>query len=404
MTQTVGYGALIQAFTVLLIPMAADLGASRPAVAGAATISTLVGAIAAVPVGHLLDRFGGRMLMSVGSAVAVVAVVVWAQATSIAHLYVAFGMVGLALAMSTYEAAFAVLVVATEADSRDRAILAVTSITGLATGLYYPLAGWLESTLGWRAAVLVMGGLIAAVALPAHLWAVPARAVHVRRVARRTGVPVGTALRDPRLYLIGVAFLAQAGAVAGFLLMLVTYLRDIGHSVAVATTMPAIVGVLMVVSRLALSPLARRYGMTRVTTVSFVVQGLGMLALPLVGASLGLAVACVATVGLGQGIGVIARPSIVADAFGAARFGSIIAVLTVPIALSRSGTPLLAAWLADWRFLVMTGVASLAAAAALAPLTRARARLVEAPHIPRQRGASMSDHTAEPPRTSGAIR
>lgn len=369
-TQTIGYGVLIQSFTVLLVPMAADLGASRPAVTGAATISTLVGACAALPIGQLLDRFGGRLLMSLGSVVGVAAIVSWARATSIGQLYVAFVLVGLALAMSTYEAAFAVLVVATEADSRDRAILTVTSIAGLATGLYYPLAGWLESALGWRSAVLVMGGLLAVVALPAHLWAVPGRAVHARRVARRVGVPVGVALRDPRFYLLGVAFLAQSGAVAAFLLMLVTYLRDIGHPVAVAATMPAVIGVLMVASRLALAPLARRYGMTRVTTASFAVQGLGMLALPLVGASLPLTVACVATVGLGQGISVIARPSIVADVFGAARFASIIAVLTVPIALARSGAPLLAAWLADWRFLAMTGVASLVAVVALAPLTR----------------------------------
>lgn len=60
LTNTVAYGALIQAFTVLLVPMSEALDASRTEVAVAATISTLIGAFAAVPVGGMLDRYGGR--------------------------------------------------------------------------------------------------------------------------------------------------------------------------------------------------------------------------------------------------------------------------------------------------------------------------------------------------------
>ncbi|MGQ4599454.1 hypothetical protein [Nocardia sp. R6R-6] len=66
----------------------------------------------------------------------------------------------------------------------------------------------------------------------------------------------------------------------------------------------------------------------------------------------------------------IARPSIVADSFGVSRFAGILAVMTVPIALSRAGAPLAAARLGDWRFLVALGSASMLAAAALIPLSR----------------------------------
>jgi MFS family permease len=155
-TQTVGYGAMIQSFTVFLIPMSRDLGHSRTAIMGAATLSTLVGALAAVPVGNLLDRHGGRRLMATGSALGSTAVVGWSQAHSLAQLYLAFALIGVALALSTYEAAFAVLVVATEPRHRDGAITAVTMATGLATSFYYPLAGWLDAQLGWRASLLVL--------------------------------------------------------------------------------------------------------------------------------------------------------------------------------------------------------------------------------------------------------
>ncbi len=371
-TNIVGYGALIQSFTVLLLPMSHDLGASRTAIAGAATISTLVGAVAAIPVGALLDRYGGRALMSSGSAVGVVAVVLWSQADSLTDLYTAFVLVGLALTMSTYEAAFAVLVVATQTRHRDTAIVWVTMITGLGTSLYYPLAGWLEGQFGWRSTLLLLAGSLALIAVPAHLVAVPNRASHRRSVTTRVGVPLGNALHDTRFWLLCLAFVAESAATSAFLMVMVTYFRDIGHSPATAATLPVVVGLVQISSRLALAPLARRVGMTTVTAVAFAIQGCGMLALPLVGLSIPLTLACVAMFAVGYSVGVVARPSIVADSFGVARFASILAMMTVPIALARAGAPLLATWLADWRFLIVLGTGTVLSAFALVPLARRR--------------------------------
>lgn len=371
-TQTVGYGALIQSFTVLLIPMADDLGVSRTAITAAATISTLVGAFAAIPVGAVLDRFGGRAIMAAGSAVGVVGVLLWSQATGLPQLYTAFVLIGLSLAASTYDAAFAVLVAATDAAHRDTAIIVVSLVTGFATSLYYPAAGWLDTALGWRTTVLVLAASLALVAIPLHLWAVPGRAAHTRQVSGRGGLPVRGALRTGTFWLVLASFVAQAGATSAFLLMMVTYFRNAGFSMAVASALPLAVGAVQLLSRLAVAPLAARFGMAAVTAVSFGVQGIGLLALPLVGTSVGLTALCVAGFGLGYGISVVARPSIVADAFGVARFAGIFAAMTVPMALSRAGAPLLAAELGDARFLVVIGVAALFSALALVPIAGAR--------------------------------
>jgi MFS family permease len=373
-TQTVGYGAMIQSFTVFLIPMSRDLGHSRTAIMGAATLSTLVGALAAVPVGNLLDRHGGRRLMATGSALGSTAVVGWSQAHSLAQLYLAFALIGVALALSTYEAAFAVLVVATEPRHRDGAITAVTMATGLATSFYYPLAGWLDAQLGWRASLLVLAASQALITIPIHLRALPDRRTHTSRIARQSGMAVGDALRSVRFWLLSFTFVARSGAVTAFLLIMVSYFRDVGYSATTAATMPLAAGALQILSRLVLAPLALRFGMTKVTAIAFAIQALGLLALPIAGTRIAMTIACVAAFGSGYGIGVVARPSIVADAFGVARFASIIAVTTVPMDLSRAGAPLLAAWLADWRFLVLLGTATLLAAAALMPLIRQGSR------------------------------
>ena len=106
----------------------------------------------------------------------------------------------------------------------------------------------------------------------------------------------------------------------------------------------------------------------RATAFAFAVQAAGLLLLPLAGLSIPLTLLCVAAVGLGQGVGVIARPSILADSLGVAHFTSALAAITVPTALARAGLPLIATWLGDWRFLVMCGAVSMSGALALLPL------------------------------------
>src|SRR5262249_46209949 len=150
LTQTVGYGVLFYTFPVVLTPIAADLRASTATVTGAATLSVLVGAAAALPVGRLLDRHGGPALLSAGSVFGVLAVLAWCRVHSVWQLYAVFVAIGLASAASLYEAAFPVLIATARPDRRERALLAVTIVAGFASSVFLPLAGWLLDGYGWR--------------------------------------------------------------------------------------------------------------------------------------------------------------------------------------------------------------------------------------------------------------
>ena len=78
-TQTVGYGVLYYAFSVILGPMSADLGIPYTTAAGALTVAVLVSGLLSIPVGRWLDARGGHGLMTLGSAVGSVAVLGWSQ-------------------------------------------------------------------------------------------------------------------------------------------------------------------------------------------------------------------------------------------------------------------------------------------------------------------------------------
>ncbi|HKQ30212.1 MAG TPA: MFS transporter, partial [Burkholderiales bacterium] len=66
-TQIVSWGSLFYAFAVLAPEIQRELGWSPQIVFGAYSLSLLVSGVASTPVGILLDRLGGRVIMGLGS-------------------------------------------------------------------------------------------------------------------------------------------------------------------------------------------------------------------------------------------------------------------------------------------------------------------------------------------------
>ncbi len=64
LTETVSFGVLLYAFSVLLLPMERELGASRGALSAALAAAAITRAIAAPIVGGWIDRRGVRWLMT----------------------------------------------------------------------------------------------------------------------------------------------------------------------------------------------------------------------------------------------------------------------------------------------------------------------------------------------------
>ena len=90
-----------------------------------------------------------------------------------------------------------------------------------------------------------------------------------------------------------------------------------------------------------------------------------MLALPHLGRSTGGAAVCVIAFGLGFGVATIARPAILADRYGTARYATIAATMTLPITLAKAFAPLAGAALAPDTFLTAAGISCLTSAALL---------------------------------------
>lgn len=218
-TTTVGYGVLTYAFSALLGPMSRDLGISTTTAVGASTTAVLVSGLISIPVGRWLDVRGGRALMTAGSVLAAFAVLGWSQVQDAFQLYGVFVAIGVASAMVLYPPAFAVVVAVAAPASRTNAILTVTLVGGLASSIFLPLTGYLAHAHGWRTALIILAGILAAITVPLHSLAVrstaPARPVTGRSDAGERRDATGEPEVGGRREVVEESEVAGRGEVSG---------------------------------------------------------------------------------------------------------------------------------------------------------------------------------------------
>jgi len=282
--------------------------------------------------------------MTAGSTLGTVGVLGWSQVHTVVQLYAVFALIGLASAMALYEPAFAVIVSIFDDRRRANGLLALTIVAGFASTISLPLAGTLETRLGWRAAVGVLAGIHAIATIPLHALALPRipPRTGARCAGRRTSV-LRNALRDRAFWLLVAAFVAQGAAVSIVAVHLVAYLITLGHPAPFAASTAGLLGLLSVAGRLLTTGLRRRYRTATVTAAVFALQGAAAAALPLVGRSTSGAVTCVVLFGLGFGLGSLSRPALLAERYDTSAYASLAGTLALPATLAKAGAPLAAA-------------------------------------------------------------
>ena len=327
-TETVAYGVLYYSFAVFLVPMRAELGASTAQLSGALTLSLALSGLGAVVVGRWLDRFGARWVMAGGSLLGGASVAAWSQAQDLAQLYLAFVGIGLASAAVLYEPAYAVINTWFRRD-RPRALLTLTVVAGFASTIFLPASQVLIDGVGWRSALLVLAGVVAACALPhalvlrrspADLGLVPDGRPDDGAVS--SSAPVlrevdlspyrGAAWRRPAVRWLTLAAALQMVANAAVSVFLVAHLLEVGAPPGLAAVAAGGLGALSVTGRVVLTVLAERVGIGRVTAVLIGGQAVGvamLFALPQPAAT----VVFVLLFGIGFGVLNIARPALLGE-------------------------------------------------------------------------------------------
>jgi MFS family permease len=341
-TETVSWGIVYYGFPVFLRSMEEDLHASRVAITGALSVGLAVSALAAIPVGRWLDRHGPRALMTAGSCLATVLMVAWSRVETLWGFYAIWCLMGLALAAILYEPAF-VAVIQWFARERDRALLTLTLVAGLASTIFMPLEAWLLAWLGWRTTLLTLAVVLGVVTIPFHALALrpapkpAADAQHPDAATTIPGVDLRAAVPTSVFWVLGIAFLVGNFATNAVTVHLIPYLVDRGYRAAVAASTVGWMGAMQLPGRIFFVPIARWLGARWVTAWIFLAQAAGVGVVTLVWL-FGVGPVIV-LLGAANGMSTLARATVIAEVFGRRHYGSISGAMALGANGARAVAP-----------------------------------------------------------------
>lgn len=335
LTQITSWGVLFYAFPVLAPSIARETGWSPPQVVAAFTAGQLVAAGAGLLVGRSVQARGPRAVMTLGSAVAVAALVAVATAGSWATFLVAWLAVGAAMAATLYPPAFAALTVWGGAE-RVRALTVLTLVGGLASTVFAPLSAILDGHLGWRGTYLVLA-VVLTLTVPLHWWGLAGPWQPLDGAARGWR-PTQVWRTRPFLALVAAKCLVVF-CIAAVVVLQVPLLLERGYTSEVAALVLGTSGVGQVCGRLLYGRLARRVTVDPRTMLVFGAVAATTLLFGIVPGPLGALFVLSFLVGGARGIHTLVQATAVADRWGTAHFASLNAVAMLPVTVVAAVSP-----------------------------------------------------------------
>lgn len=166
LTVMVSFGVILYGFSIFITDAAAGADFSKTLLSAAYGGSVVTGGLLAIPIGSRVDRLGVRGAITLGGALGLVGMVIFAAATSPWQVLLAWWIfLGPAGAMTFYEVAFVAVDQWFTPAQRPRAIGALTLIGGLAGIIFIPATQRLVDWFGWRQTAFGLGVLVLATAM-----------------------------------------------------------------------------------------------------------------------------------------------------------------------------------------------------------------------------------------------
>jgi MFS family permease len=346
-TQVAGYGALYYAFAVLAPEMTRSLGWAPEWTYGAFATGLLAGGLAAPFAGRLIDRFGTRMMMSLGSLLAAASLYGLSLARDPVTFFGAMIALEVVSTLVLYDAAFTALTQANGPAAR-RSISKLTLIGGFASTLFWPLTTALLTQFDWRMIYQIYALGYLALCLPLHVSLLPGpREVAVEMKATHGPAPeaaaqvyLSGAARNRAFLLLALAFSLQGFVVSAMSVHMLTMLQALGLSAAAAVAIGAMVGPSQVAGRLVEMLFGMELEPTTTAWVSATLMPVGFALLLFGATTTTLAGLFAIAYGISMGLSSIVRGTVPLRLFGPAGYGTMLGKLSAPGLVIKAAAPL----------------------------------------------------------------
>jgi sugar phosphate permease len=371
------FGISVNTFTVYVKPISTDMGWSRGQFSFGLTLASLAMGIMAPLMGRLIDRAGARVVMAVGASTIGLCTIALSKANDLWLFYVLYMVSGMGQAGTTL-LPISLVISNWFKLKRGRALGIVMTGTGLGAMVMVPVTSWIVVNWGWRTSYFIMGWVIFSMAPIAFLFIKTSPSemglkpdggeVGQASPVELDGLSPAAASRSGSFWLIAAMMFLLGLVGMGLGLHLMPYLTDIGYTEITAGILIAVISGMTVLGKVSMGIFADHWGVRKVVILACAVIITGILIL--MHAKV-LLIAVIFSLFYGYAIGapLMINPTLTADCFGLASFGSIFGILSL-FNIMGAG---LGAWLAGaifdaagsynpvfWLFVALTGLAGLA--------------------------------------------
>ncbi len=350
-TETISWGVVYYAYSVIITALEGEFGWSRAGVTGAFSLALLISGGMAVPVGFWLDRHSARWLMTLGSVAATLLMVALARVQTLTQLYLVWIGLGLTMATILYEPAF--VVVAKWFDRRrSRALMVITLAAGFASTIFLPLTAQLVAGYGWRQAMILLAALLGVTTIPLHALVLrrspatvgqtvdglPPTPMETKSVHSTARSSVRQILRDPAFWWLVLALSLGSMSAIGIRVHIIPLLEDRGFDPIYAAWIGGLIGAMQVFGRVLYGPTGGWISSSRMVALIYGAQAAALLILLFMQTTVGVWT-FVILFGAVYGAMTLARPAILADRFGSAHYGRISSIQYVFQTLATTAAP-----------------------------------------------------------------
>ncbi len=358
------WGSTFYLMAVLAGPIGAEMGWDAGILSAGVSCGLLVAGLAAPSVGRLIQAEGGRRVLACGMVLNAAGLVLLGSAASEAAYFIAWGVLGLGMSASLYDAAFSTLGRLYGRDAR-AAITQLTLWGGFASTVCWPISATLVEHAGWRGACFAYAALHLAVTLPLSVFALP-RSVPVPLLPSPDVPPAALpGIFDPRFVCLVVAGVTLTMLSTIWSIHLITILAAHGYALGAAIGLGALIGPAQVGARI-----LEMLGRGRHHPIWTMGWSTGLVLLGFAGLLLGApAAAALVAYGAGNGLWSIARGALPLTLFGPDRYAQTMGRLAMPMLLAGAAAPIIGASLL--KALGPDGTLAILCAAATAPFASA---------------------------------
>jgi MFS family permease len=382
-TEILSWGALFYP-PVLTVPLiAADHGWSKAFAMGGFSVGLFVGGLVSRYVGTLIDRFGGHVVMPCGSLIGASGLAALVCAGNAASYYAAWMVLGIAMAASLYDPAFASLGRIFGKNAR-APITALTLAGGFASTVSWPITQILIDRVGWRGTYLVYAVALAVLAAPLHAFALPRQRARGGASEMTTELqgsePSAVPLLPPHglaFALVAMAFSSYAFVPSALSAQLLAVFERFGLAPATVVAIGMLFGPAQVLARICELTFARRLHPLWIARFSVGLLVVAFALLFLLRFSAPLAAGFAVMYGMANGLMTIARGTVPLSLFGASGYGRLMGRIGGPYLVVQAVAPVCLSYVAE-RASDTAGLALVAAFAAAALLCFALIRQPEA--------------------------